>query len=173
VEARARGFTLVEAMLAVGILGIASAVVMVLVAGYMRRSKAAEGVNEIGIMAQSASAYFDGSDELQPGKRHFPPSSAASVPWTVDLVRGKKFASSPNDWAGTPWKELKFSIEEPQCFAYSFGAGGQGPGARATATAQGDLDGDGDESMFVLAIVPDATNHAAVAATVQKTMPDE
>ena len=142
-------------------------------ASYVRRSKTVEATTSIGAMARSAAAYFDASNELQPGKRRFPVSSAASVPASVDLVRGKRYASNANDWAVSPWRELKFSMTEPQCYAFQFGAGGQGPQARATATAQGDLDGDGIESAYVLSIAPDATNHSVVASTVQKTMPEE
>jgi type II secretory pathway pseudopilin PulG len=167
-----RGFTLVEAIIFLAILLILASVAMVVLAGYARSEKISEAHHSLQVIAQNAAAYYDASDDVRPS-RHFPPPSRASVPASVESVRRKRYASNANDWALSPWRELKFSIPAPQYFAYSFGSGGLGAQARATATAQGDLDGDGEESMFVLAVTPDKDLHAVVAPEISKTMPEE
>ena len=84
-------------------------------------------------------------------------------------------ASSSNglDWAVSPWKELKFSIVQPQCYQYSFTATGAGATARALIVAEGDLDGDGTRSHYSLAVAPDESLTAQVAKEMELTDPEE
>jgi len=65
-------------------------------------------------------------------------------------VQGKRYKSAMADWAGSPWRELRFSLPQPQFYAYSYVSAGTGTGALYTATANGDLDGNGVNSEFVL-----------------------
>ena len=100
--------------------------------------------------------------------RHFPPSSRVPVPEDPLSVRGRRYQSNLVDWAASPWRELRFSIVQPQCYQYSFDAEGAGGTAKALVMAQGDLDGDGVRSMYSLAITPDEGLTAQVAKTMTK-----
>lgn len=82
-------------------------------------------------------------------------------------VRGQKYQSNGADWSGSPWKELRFSIIQPQCYQYSFRSSGTGSTASAVVTAEGDLDGDGHRSSYAITIEPDTTL-AAKAGKLEK-----
>jgi hypothetical protein len=126
-------------------------------------------------------AYYEASDATQPvgtspdnahAMRHFPPSSTRSVPPSLEDVKGKKYQSAAADWAVTPWRELQFSIPQPQYYAYSYASEGAGATAKATAVARGDLDGDGVTATYSVTITPDAKFRAQAGPIVRED-PDE
>src|SRR6185369_2164393 len=119
---------------------------------YIRHSKTAEARESVTRLATGAAEFYNHSDATQPSgaapqavhaMRHFPASARTPVPEDALNVRGKKYQSNGMDWAVSPWKDLGFSIVQPQCYQYFFDAQGSGPSARAQVTARGDLDGDG------------------------------
>jgi hypothetical protein len=149
---------------------------------YIRHGKTAEAVGSLAAIGQAAAAYYNESDATQPAgapesaaraMRHFPPPSRASVPPDIDSVRGKRYQSTLADWTPSPWRELHFSIPQPQFYAYSFDSTGNGPQGSATATARGDLNGDGVTSTFVLSVSPDAKGIATVSPNLERTNPEE
>jgi hypothetical protein len=167
-----RGVAALDLVNALTLLLLAGVVGMVVYANYKRKGKIAEATHSLSVIAQTAAEYYNASDPVHPDLREFPPSSSMSVPSSLDYVRAKRYRSSPADWDASPWKELRFNMPEPQCYAYSFVAQGKGPSARATAIAKGDLDGDGKESTFSITIAPEG-GRAKPAATIDKTDPDE
>jgi hypothetical protein len=174
---------LAEAMNLVALAAVLSALGMYGLARYVRHAKTAEAVGSVTAIAQAAAAYYDASDAKQPAgttpeaahaMRHFPPSSTTSVPPSADSVKGRRYQSTLADWSGSPWQELRFSIPQPQFYAYSFVSQGSGVQAKAWAIARGDLDGNGVASTFKLAIECDpVTYQAKVARDVDKTDPEE
>jgi type II secretory pathway pseudopilin PulG len=179
---RPRGVTAVDVMNFLGLAAILSALAMYGVARYVRHAKTAEAIGATSAMAQQAAAYYNESDAHQPAgtkresaraMRHFPPSSRASVPASPTDVRGKRYQSAMGDWAPSPWPELRFSLNQPQSYAYSFDSTGSGPTARATATAQGDLDGNGAVSTYASSVIPDDALDAKVSPEVVRLEPEE
>jgi type II secretory pathway pseudopilin PulG len=174
-------------MNAVALVAILSAIAMYGLSKYVRHSKTLEAEGTVESLAAAAAAYYDASDAEQPAgttpdaakaMRHFPPPSKASVPADVASVSGTKYQSALADWQGSPWRELRFTITQPQNYAYSFDSQGTGLNAFAVVTARGDLDGDGSEptgarSTFRLKVSPDATFHAKVAPAMEKIEPEE
>jgi len=165
-----------------GLVGILLALGMYALARYMQRSKTVEAVSTVSALATSAAAYYNASDSTQPAgtkpeaahaMRHFPASSKDSVPKDFVDVRGKRYASGPGDWSVSPWRDLKFSIQQPQFYSYSFQSSGVGSSAKAFAVASGDLDGDGHSSTYKLAIEPDPSATAHVAGQVERIDPEE
>lgn len=149
---------------------------MVGVAKYLRHSKTAEAVGTLTTIAKSAAASYNASDSTQPttsipaaarAMRHFPLSAQVPVPEDASLVRGKRYRSSSADWAKTPWRELNFSMPQPQYYRYDFQSTGVGATGVATITAAGDLDGDGQTSLYTLRVVPDPALDAVVAPNVE------
>ncbi len=151
-------------------------------ARYVRHAKTAEAVGSVQAIAQAAAAYYNGSDANQPvgapeaaarAMRHFPPPSRTSVPADARDVRGQRYQSEMGDWDVSPWRELHFSIPQPQCYAYSFDSAGTGAQATANAVAHGDLDGDGVVSGYELGIAPDDKLNAKVSPTLKRSNPEE
>jgi type II secretory pathway pseudopilin PulG len=175
------GFTLVELLNFIALLGLVSGIAMYALSRYVKHSKTLDAIGSLNTLAKASATYYEASDATQPvgtspdnahAMRHFPPSSTRSVPPSLDDVRGKRYQSAAADWAMTPWHELQFSIPQPQYYAYSYASEGAGTTAKATARAQGDLDGDGTTSNFSITIAPDA-QFRAQAGPIVKEDPDE
>jgi hypothetical protein len=165
-----------------GLAAILSAIGMYALARYVRHSKTAEAVSSVGTLATAAAEYYNTSDATQPtgaspeavhAMRHFPPSSRVAVPEDPMSVRAKRYQSNQADWAASPWRELHFSIVQPQSYQYSFDSESAGATAKATVRAEGDLDGDGHRSVYSLGIMPDEKLNAQVAHEMTKTDPEE
>jgi type II secretory pathway pseudopilin PulG len=177
-----RGFSAIELMNFFALAAILTAIAMYALARYVRHGKTAEARESVARLASGAAEFYNKSDATQPAgaapqaihaMRHFPPSSRASVPEDALSVRGKKYQSNSADWASSPWRELQFSIVQPQCYQYSFEAEGAGAKAKAQVTAEGDLDGDGTRSKYSLVIAPDESLTAVVAKEMGRTDPEE
>lgn len=165
-----------------GLAAVLSAIGMYALARYVRHAKTVEAVSSVTSLASLSAEYYNTSDATQPSganpqavhaMRHFPPSSRLPVPEDPLSVRGKRYQSNPMDWSASPWRDLHFSIVQPQCYQYSFEADGAGATAKALVTAQGDLDGDGMRSSYSLEIRPDQGLAAQVSKTMTKTDVEE
>lgn len=149
---KARGFTVVEVMMVVVILGVIAALAVVGMSGYLRHAKTAEATRslgniEVGSRAQFAKATYLGAGD-GPAVHMFCPSTGL-VPPTVP--KAQKVKADASLWMEPTWKCLMFSINDPQYYAYKYTANGEnGAAARYTAAAMGDLDGDDVLSSFEL-----------------------
>jgi type II secretory pathway pseudopilin PulG len=177
-----RGFTLPEAMNFVALAAVLSALAMYGLARYVRHAKTAEAIGSVSAIAEAAAAYYDNSDGAQPvgttpeaarAMRHFPPPSNGTTP-PMEMVRGKRYQSSLADWNAPPWSDIRFSINQAQCYAYEFDAQGSGVAAKATATAHGDLDGNGIYSKYRLGVgVDNSSFKAKIDKEIEKADPEE
>jgi len=179
---RMSGFSWIELMNFLSLAAVLGGLAMYLLGLYVRHAKTAEAVGSLAAIAQAAAAYYNESDSTQPAgapesaaraMRHFPPPSRAPVPSDMASVRGKRYQSNLADWSPSPWRELHFSIPQPQFYSYSFESSGNGPQGSATATAHGDLDGDGVTSTYFLMVAPDTKGSAQVSANLERTEPEE
>ncbi|MBX3214435.1 MAG: hypothetical protein KF850_20535 [Labilithrix sp.] len=179
---RQRGFSAIELMNFFALAAILTAIGMYALARYVRHGKTAEARESLTRLATNAAEYYNRSDATQPSgaspqavhaMRHFPPSSRTPVPEDALNVRGKKYQSNGMDWAASPWKELQFSIIQPQCYQYSFESQGSGASAKAQVLAEGDLDGDGTRSKYSISVAPDESLTAVIAAEIERSDPEE
>jgi len=152
-----RGFTLIELMIVVAIIGILAAVAIPAFMDYMKRSKKTEAslqLNKIGKNAKRVyserAAYIIGTAAQLPAK----PGSGGCCggPSNHCAAVAASFA------ADATWKQIDFQIEEPSLFYYDY----TGTASTFTAKATGDLDCDGTEIVFTLAGTATSGNPAVV-----------
>jgi prepilin-type N-terminal cleavage/methylation domain-containing protein len=138
-----RGFTLVEIMIVVAIIGILAAIAIPLFAGQMRRAKTTEAQLQLNVIAKGAKTYYQTN-------ARFPQGTAAVLPG-VDggacAASGGKFAVT-NAWASDSlWSDLDFHVDDPGLFSYHYEATSS---ASAVALAVGDLDCDRTHITYTL-----------------------
>jgi len=180
--ARRRAFTLLELLNALSLLALLATLGMYGLGRYVRHAKTLEAVGSVHAIAQAAVVFFDESDATQPAggaqaaahaMRHFPASSRGMVPQDADDVRGKRYQSTRADWSPSPWRELNFSIPQPQCYRYGFESSGTGRASTATAVAEGDLDGSGTRTTYRQKVVINDRFEAELAPSIERENPDE
>jgi type IV pilus assembly protein PilA len=178
-----RGFTLVELMIVVAIIGVLAALAIFGVSRYLATSKTAEAKNTIGAIARAAAAAYEretySNELLTDGQSSttFTHQLCGSAPAWVPATppQAKKYQPSTADGADfntgdnvNGWKCLRFSLTEATYYAYKYNTGNQVPGSGATAngfeaSAQGDLNGNSVLSTFSRGA--DVRNGAVVVST--------
>jgi prepilin-type N-terminal cleavage/methylation domain-containing protein len=143
------GFTLIELMIVVAIMGVLAAVAIPSFSKTVRRARTSEALLGIRKIFDGSIAYYD-RDHVTPTGDIVPPQFPGSVGPTPGLPpRGIKADVQAGDWDHPTWSALTFAVADPYYYVYQYESVGTGFGATFVGIALGDLDGNQLASTFL------------------------
>ena len=152
---RHSGFTLIELMIVVAIIGILAAVAIPAFMKYIRRSKTTEATMNVRKLFDSSVSYYEEEHATQAGvivAKQFP-LTQASTPALGACAGQPGGKCVPATYAADfqtsqTWNALNFSVDDPFYYSYSYTSVGVDSASAFTASANGDLTGNGTYSTF-------------------------
>jgi prepilin-type N-terminal cleavage/methylation domain-containing protein len=151
------GFTLVELMIVVAIIGLLSAIAVPAFSRYVKRARTAETAGQLNRMWGGSVTYYEADHFQQTATgslalpRQFPgPASESLAGGGLDCCGqpGDKCPGGDTGFEGPVWQGLDFSLADPYSYKPSYTSQGSGPNATFLAESIGNLDCDTTRATF-------------------------
>jgi len=139
-----RGFTLIELMIVVAIIGILAAVAIPMFMDSMKKAKKSEALVQLDKIGKKASEEYV-TNAVFPANAT--PLTPAVDCCTQNASTKRKCAVAAADWAVASWQALDFSMDKEFFFQYQYTIPAVG---QYQASARGDLDCDGTFITYLL-----------------------
>jgi prepilin-type N-terminal cleavage/methylation domain-containing protein len=141
------GFTLVELMIVVAILGLLAAIAVPAFSRYIKKSRTAEAPSHLNKMWTASVGYYE-SDHGGTIPKQFPASDGIGGATDCCTAAASRCPGSEARFNNPTWMALQFTIPDPYNYYPSYVSLGVNENAQFTATATGDLDCDDIRSIF-------------------------
>jgi prepilin-type N-terminal cleavage/methylation domain-containing protein len=146
------GFTLVELMIVVAIIGILAAVAIPAFTRYVRKARTAEAAAQLNKEWVGSISYYE-ADHTSMGMvmtKEFPSPTAAWAQTRECGCEPSSFCPFTTVWNTDPvWQALAFALPDPYHYMPGYTASGTGVGAVFTAFSKGDLNCNSTLSKFM------------------------